>query len=40
MESYCVRVFVEVFEVIFYILVENAGLNFILIVIELRNWYV
>lgn len=40
MEFYCVCVFVDVMEVILFILVENVGLNFIFIVIELRNWYV
>lgn len=40
MEFYCVRVFVDVMEVILFILVENVGLNFIFTVIELRNRYV
>lgn len=40
MEVYCVWVFVEVLEIIFYIFVENVGLNFIVIVIELWNRYV
>lgn len=39
MEQYCFRVFAEVLEVIFIIFVENVGLNFIVIVIELRNRY-
>ncbi|KAI3914672.1 hypothetical protein MKW92_011346 [Papaver armeniacum] len=37
MESYCVRSFAEAFEVIPYTLAENAGLNPIAIVTELRN---
>eukprot|EP00891_Asterochloris_glomerata_P008829 jgi/Astpho2/8829/fgenesh1_pm.00129_%23_7_t len=37
MESYCVRAFAEALEVIPYTLAENAGLNPIQIVTELRN---
>ncbi|PIA33457.1 hypothetical protein AQUCO_04100113v1 [Aquilegia coerulea] len=37
MESYCVRAFAEALEVIPYTLAENAGLNPIAIVTELRN---
>ncbi|EFJ35479.1 hypothetical protein SELMODRAFT_80665 [Selaginella moellendorffii] len=37
MESYCVRAFAEALEVIPYTLAENAGLNPITIVTELRN---
>ena len=37
MESYCVRAFAEAMEVIPYTLAENAGLNPIQIVTELRN---
>eukprot|EP01097_Dermamoeba_algensis_P001536 TRINITY_DN157_c0_g1_i1.p1 TRINITY_DN157_c0_g1~~TRINITY_DN157_c0_g1_i1.p1 ORF type:complete len:527 (-),score=111.63 TRINITY_DN157_c0_g1_i1:124-1704(-) len=37
MDSYCVRAFAEAFEVIPYTLAENAGLNPISIVTELRN---
>eukprot|EP00899_Mesostigma_viride_P008682 jgi/Mesvir1/17815/Mv12911-RA.1 len=37
MESFCVRTFAEAFEVIPYTLAENAGLNAISIVTELRN---
>jgi len=37
MESYCVRSFAEALEVIPYTLAENAGLNPIAIVTELRN---
>lgn len=37
MESYCVRSFAEALEVIPYTLAENAGLNPIQIVTELRN---
>eukprot|EP01098_Paradermamoeba_levis_P014642 TRINITY_DN707_c0_g1_i2.p1 TRINITY_DN707_c0_g1~~TRINITY_DN707_c0_g1_i2.p1 ORF type:complete len:555 (-),score=128.96 TRINITY_DN707_c0_g1_i2:81-1526(-) len=37
MESYCVRAFAEAFEIIPYTLAENAGLNPITIVTELRN---
>mmetsp|Transcript_24694 Transcript_24694/g.58777 ORF Transcript_24694/g.58777 Transcript_24694/m.58777 type:complete len:125 (-) Transcript_24694:160-534(-) len=37
MESYCVRAFAEALEVIPYTLAENAGLNPIEIVTELRN---
>ena len=36
MESYCVRAYAEAMEVIPYTLSENAGLNPILIVTELR----
>ena len=37
MESYCVRAFAEALEVVPYTLAENAGLNPIQIVTELRN---
>lgn len=37
MESYCVRAFAEALEVVPYTLAENAGLNPIEIVTELRN---
>lgn len=37
MESYCIRAFAEALEVIPYTLAENAGLNPIAIVTELRN---
>eukprot|EP00850_Spirogloea_muscicola_P002184 SM000008S22273 [mRNA] locus=s8:816314:819159:+ [translate_table: standard] len=37
MESYCVRAFAEAMEVVPYTLAENAGLNPIAIVTELRN---
>ena len=37
MESYCVRAFAEGLEIIPYTLAENAGLNPIEIVTELRN---
>ena len=37
MESYCVRAFAEAMEVVPYTLAENAGLNPIQIVTELRN---
>ena len=37
MESYCVHAFAEALEVIPYTLAENAGLNPISIVTELRN---
>lgn len=37
MESYCVRGFAEALEVVPYTLAENAGLNPIQIVTELRN---
>ncbi|KAH7291545.1 hypothetical protein KP509_29G021200 [Ceratopteris richardii] len=37
MESYCVKAFAEALEVIPYTLAENAGLNPVLIVTELRN---
>jgi chaperonin GroEL (HSP60 family) len=37
MESYCVRSFAEALEIIPYTLAENAGLNPIEIVTELRN---
>lgn len=37
MESYCVRAFAEALEVIPYTLAENAGLNPIEVVTELRN---
>jgi T-complex protein 1 subunit delta len=37
MESYCVRAFAEALEIIPYTLAENAGLNPIEIVTELRN---
>eukprot|EP00250_Pteridium_aquilinum_P001518 c11714_g1_i1 orf=139-1737(+) len=37
MESYCVKAFAEALEVIPYTLAENAGLNPIVIVTELRN---
>ena len=37
MESYCVRAFAEALEVVPYTLAENAGLNPIQMVTELRN---
>ena len=37
MESYCIRAFAEALEVIPYTLAENAGLNPIEMVTELRN---
>ncbi len=37
MESFCVRAFAEALEIIPYTLAENAGLNPIEIVTELRN---
>ena len=37
MEAYCVRGFAEAMEVIPYTLAENAGLNPIAVVTELRN---
>jgi chaperonin GroEL (HSP60 family) len=37
MEAYCVRAFAEALEVVPYTLAENAGLNPIQIVTELRN---
>lgn len=37
MESYCVRAFAEALEVVPFTLAENAGLNPIQIVTELRN---
>jgi T-complex protein 1 subunit delta len=37
MESYCVRGFAEAMEIIPYTLAENAGLNPIAVVTELRN---
>ncbi|DBB14801.1 TPA: T-complex protein 1 subunit delta [Trebouxia sp. C0006] len=37
MESYCIRAFAETLEVIPYTLAENAGLNPIEMVTELRN---
>ena len=37
MESYCVRAFAEAMEIIPYTLAENAGLNPVQIVTELRN---
>lgn len=37
MDSYCVRAFAEAMEVVPYTLAENAGLNPIQIVTELRN---
>lgn len=37
MESYCIKEFAEALEVIPYTLAENAGLNPISIVTELRN---
>ena len=37
LESYCVRAYAEALEVIPYTLAENAGLNPIAIVTELRN---
>ena len=37
MESYCVRAFAEAMEVIPFTLAENAGLNPISVVTELRN---
>jgi T-complex protein 1 subunit delta len=37
MESYCVRAFGEALEVVPYTLAENAGLNPIQLVTELRN---
>jgi T-complex protein 1 subunit delta len=37
MDSYCVRAFAEALEVVPYTLAENAGLNPIAIVTELRN---
>jgi len=40
MESYCVRAFAEALEAIPYTLAENAGLNPIEIVTELRNRHV
>lgn len=40
MDVVVVKVFVEVLEVVLYILVENVGLNLIEIVIELCNVYV
>ena len=37
MEAYCVRGFAEAMEIIPYTLAENAGLNPIAVVTELRN---
>lgn len=37
MESYCVRAFADALEVVPFTLAENAGLNPIAIVTELRN---
>merc|ERR1711907_799187 len=39
-ESYCVRAFAEAFEIVPYTLAENAGLNAMNIVTELRNRHV
>lgn len=39
MDSYCVRAFAEALEVIPYTLAENAGLNPIQLVTELRNFH-
>ena len=39
MESYCIRAFVDAMEVIPSTLAENAGLNPISTVTELRNWH-
>merc|ERR1719502_147556 len=39
-ESYCVRAFAEAFEIVPYTLAENAGLNAMNIVTELRNSHV
>lgn len=37
MEAYCIRAYAEAFEIIPYTLAENAGLNAIATVTELRN---
>lgn len=37
MDGYCVRAFAEAFEIIPYTLAENAGLNPVAVVTELRN---
>ncbi|GFY67964.1 t-complex protein 1 subunit delta, partial [Trichonephila inaurata madagascariensis] len=37
MEAYCVRAYADSFEIIPYTLAENAGLNAIATVTELRN---
>merc|ERR1711998_779966 len=39
-ESYCVRAFAEAFEIVPYTLAENAGLNAMNIVTQLRNNHV
>jgi T-complex protein 1 subunit delta len=39
MDAYCVRAFAEALEIIPYTLAENAGLNAIEIVTELRNMH-